>query len=36
MIAIVPPRLRGIAEKLAEIRENLRKVEEETSKPLYR
>jgi hypothetical protein len=34
--AIAPPRLREIAEKLAEIRENLRKVEEEITKLLYR
>jgi hypothetical protein len=34
--AIAPPRLREIAEKLAEIRENLRKVEEEITRLLYR
>jgi hypothetical protein len=34
--AIAPPRLREIAEKLAEVRENLRKVEEEITKLLYR
>ncbi len=34
--AIAPPRLREIAEKLAEIRENLRRVEEEITRLLYR
>ncbi|MFZ8789213.1 MAG: restriction endonuclease [Acidilobaceae archaeon] len=34
--AIAPPRLREIAEKLAEVRENLRKVEEEITRLLYR
>jgi hypothetical protein len=34
--AIAPPRLREIADRLAEIRENLRRVEEEISKLLYR
>jgi len=34
--AIAPPRLREIAEKLAEIREDLRKVEEEITRLLYR
>jgi hypothetical protein len=34
--AIAPPRLREITEKLAEIRENLRKVEEEITRLLYR
>jgi hypothetical protein len=34
--AIAPPRLREIAEKLAEIRENLRRVEEEIARLLYR
>ena len=34
--AIAPPRLREIAEKLAEIREDLRRVEEEISRLLYR
>jgi predicted RecB family endonuclease len=33
--AIAPPRLREIAEKLAEIRENLMKVKEEISRQLY-
>jgi len=35
-IAIAPPRLREIAEKLAEIRENLRRVEEEITRLLYK
>jgi hypothetical protein len=34
--AIAPPRLKEIAEKLAEIREDLRKVEEEITRLLYR
>jgi hypothetical protein len=34
--AIAPPRLREIAEKLADIREDLRRVEEEISRLLYR
>jgi hypothetical protein len=34
--AIAPPRLREITEKLAEIKENLRKVEEEITRLLYR
>jgi len=34
--AIAPPRLREIAEKLAEIRENLRRVEEEITRLLYK
>jgi len=34
--AIAPPRLREIADRLAEIRENLRKVEEEITRLLYR
>jgi hypothetical protein len=34
--AIAPPRLREIAEKLAEIRDNLRRVEEEITRLLYR
>jgi hypothetical protein len=34
--AIAPPRLREITEKLAEVRENLRKVEEEITRLLYR
>jgi len=34
--AIAPPRLREIADRLAEIRENLRRVEEEIARLLYR
>ncbi|MFZ8794297.1 MAG: restriction endonuclease, partial [Acidilobaceae archaeon] len=34
--AIAPPRLREIADRLAEIRENLRRVEEEITRLLYR
>jgi hypothetical protein len=34
--AIAPPRLREVAEKLAEIRENLMRVKEEISRQLYR